>query len=136
MCLNVGCQKSAVNCQSASKKPWGYCIYQQPPPEQEEDVFHQKDYEWVLGDELAQTAKLELREDKDIRNQTLRQFREWINKNQDLHRCCTDGGGSLKDACHQMEAAVIKWRWQPEVRLSSVGGGSLKCGCHQMEGAA
>nr|CAD7568246.1 unnamed protein product [Timema californicum] len=108
----------------------------QPPPEQEEDVFHQKDYEWVLGDELAQTAKLELREDKDIRNQTLRQFREWINKNQDLHRCCTDGGGSLKDACHQMEAAVIKWRWQPEVRLSSVGGGSLKCGCHQMEGAA
>nr|CAD7197898.1 unnamed protein product [Timema douglasi] len=78
--------------------PWneGDAGRKQPPPEQEEDVFHQKDYEWVLGDELAQTAKLELREDKDIRNQTLRQFREWINKNQDLHRCCTDANFLLR----------------------------------------
>nr|CAD7395013.1 unnamed protein product [Timema cristinae] len=78
--------------------PWneGDAGRKQPQPEQEEDVFHQKDYEWVLGDELAQTAKLELREDKDIRNQALRQFREWINKNQDLHKCCTDSNFLLR----------------------------------------
>nr|CAD7429939.1 unnamed protein product [Timema monikensis] len=91
--------KSSEHPQLRKMNQWNVaCIggRMQPQPEQEEDVFHQKDYEWVLGDELAQTAKLELREDKDIRNQALRQFREWINKNQDLHKCCTDSNFLLR----------------------------------------
>nr|CAD7452507.1 unnamed protein product [Timema tahoe] len=87
--------------------PWneGDAGRKQSQPEQEEDDFHEKDYEWVLGDELAQTAKLELREDKDIRNQTLRQFKEWINKNQDLHKCCT--GSFEAEICFEAKQKLV-----------------------------
>nr|CAD7409448.1 unnamed protein product [Timema poppensis] len=35
--INVDCQKSAVSCQSAPKKPWGYCTNSDRAPPQAED---------------------------------------------------------------------------------------------------
>lgn len=42
-----------------------------------------------LPDEVAQVATRELRENKSAREQALQQFRDWINKNQDICRCRT-----------------------------------------------
>ncbi|XP_049541842.1 clavesin-1-like [Anopheles darlingi] len=47
-------------------------------------------YSWTLGDKLRKTAKSELREDENLRNQSLAQMREWIAKSPHIKRCRTD----------------------------------------------
>jgi hypothetical protein len=42
-----------------------------------------------LRDEVALVATQELRESKTAREQTLQQFRDWINKNRDICNCRT-----------------------------------------------
>lgn len=43
-----------------------------------------------LSDELKKIAKLELREDKSSREQSLKQMRDWLSKNKDVENVRTD----------------------------------------------
>lgn len=46
-------------------------------------------YECRLPDEVKKLAQQELREDDSIREQSLEQMREWINKHPYIKRCRT-----------------------------------------------
>ncbi|XP_071446278.1 clavesin-1-like [Hetaerina americana] len=48
------------------------------------------EYEWTLGEDLAEMAKEELREDESVRNQSLEQMRDWIRKNPRISSCRLD----------------------------------------------
>lgn len=47
-------------------------------------------YRWTLTDKLKKTAKSELREDENVREQSLAQMRDWIAKSAHIKRCRTD----------------------------------------------
>ncbi|XP_055626847.1 clavesin-1-like [Toxorhynchites rutilus septentrionalis] len=47
-------------------------------------------YEFTLSDQYRKLAKEELREDDDIREQSLQQLREWIAKHPYIRKCRTD----------------------------------------------
>ncbi|XP_071446333.1 alpha-tocopherol transfer protein-like [Hetaerina americana] len=53
-------------------------------------LTEEDEYEWTLGEELAEIAKKELREDESVRNQSLRQMRDWIRKNPRIASCRMD----------------------------------------------
>ncbi|XP_032678907.1 clavesin-1 [Odontomachus brunneus] len=54
--------------------------------EQEEE----QEYRSTLNTETLETARLELREDDNTREQTLKQFRHWIQKHPTIKKCRTD----------------------------------------------
>lgn len=47
-------------------------------------------YRWTLNDKLKKLAKSELREDANVREQSLAQMREWIAKSAHIKKCRTD----------------------------------------------
>lgn len=53
-----------------------------------QDMFPQE-YVCQLSEGVKKTALEELREDENIRDQSLEQFREWINKHPNIKRCRT-----------------------------------------------
>ncbi|XP_053688459.1 retinaldehyde-binding protein 1-like [Sabethes cyaneus] len=55
-----------------------------------------KSYSFTLSDEYRELARKELREDDEIRKQTLIQMREWIEKNPYIKKCRTDNTFLLK----------------------------------------
>lgn len=72
-------------------------------------------YRFTLSDKYKQLAKDELREDSDIREQSLTQLREWIAKHPYIRKCRTDAGFLLrflrfrKFSVPQTQAAIERY---------------------------